>query len=341
MRTASRISANNRSFVSAVYGIVFLAIVSALPASAQTVIANAPYTVSVFATSVPGVYTAPDSITLGQGSVFVGYGNGVATDGSDGKSSTIVQYSMSGAVLNTFSVKGHNDGLKWNPKTNLLWSLQNEDGNPNVVTIDPKTAVQTTYTVPPPVSGGGIDDVAFLGNNVYISASAPANNPNLAPAIVQATLKGTSVTLTPLLLGNSNATDITTGNQVALNLQDPDSMIVDPDGDLVLDSQSDAELIVVHRPGFTDQSVFHLAITMGGAATQIDDTVFATSSKGVILVSDRNGETVYAIQAPFFPPSAAYSSAPTFVGLLDMSTGNLTPVVTGMVSPHGMLFIKK
>jgi hypothetical protein len=341
MRTTSRISTNDHSFVSAVYGIVFLAIVSALPASAQTVVANAPYTVSVFATSVPGVYTAPDSITLGQGSVFVGYGNGVATDGSDGKSSTIVQYSMSGAVLNTFSVKGHNDGLKWNPKTNLLWSLQNEDGNPNLVTIDPKTAVQKVYTIAPPAAGGGIDDVAFLGNNVYLSSSAPANNPNLAPAIVQATLNGTSVTLTPVLLGNSNATDITTGNQVTLNLQDPDSMIVDPNGDLVLDSQSDAEIIVVHRPGFTDQSVFHLAISSGGAATQIDDTVFATSSKGVILVSDRNGETVYAIQAPFFPPSAAYSSAPTFVGLLDMSTGNLTPVVTGMVSPHGMLFIKK
>ena len=81
--------------------------------------------------------------------------------------------------------------------------------------IDPKTTVQTTYTVPPPAAGGGIDDVAFLRNNVYISASAPANNPNLAPAILQATLNGTSVTLTPILLGNSNATDITTGNLVA------------------------------------------------------------------------------------------------------------------------------
>jgi len=341
MRTTSRISNNNRLFVSAVYGIVSLAIAAATPASAQMVVANAPYTVSVFASSVPGIYTAPDSITVGLGHVFVGYGNNVATDGSDGKSSTIVEYSMSGAVLNTFSVKGHNDGLKWNPKTNLLWSLQNEDGNPNLVIIDPKTAVQKTFTIAPPAAGGGIDDVAFLGNNAYLSSSAPANNPNLAPAIVQATLSGTSVTLTPVLLGNSNATDIPTGNLVALNLQDPDSMIVDPDGDLVLDSQSDAEIIVVHRPGFTDQSVFRLAITMGGTAAQIDDTVFATSSKGVILVSDRNGETVYAIQAPFFPPSGAYSAAPTFVGLLDMTSGNLTPVVTGMVSPHGMVFMKK
>ena len=64
-------------------------------------------------------------------------------------------------------------------------------------------------------------------------------------------------------------------------------MIVDPDGDLVLDSQSDAEIIVVHRPQFS-QSVFHLGITSRSAATQIDDTVFATSSKGVILASRLN-----------------------------------------------------
>jgi hypothetical protein len=95
MKTTSRISINKHLFLSAVCGFVFLAIAT-IPANAQMVIANAPYTVSVFATSVQGVYTAPDSITVGLGHVFVGYGNNVATDGTDGKSSTIVEYSMSG-----------------------------------------------------------------------------------------------------------------------------------------------------------------------------------------------------------------------------------------------------
>lgn len=68
--------------------------------------AAVPYTVSTFATSVPGIYTAPDSIAVLDGHVFVGYGNNVSTTGSDGKSSTIVEYDFAGNVIRTYSVKG-------------------------------------------------------------------------------------------------------------------------------------------------------------------------------------------------------------------------------------------
>jgi hypothetical protein len=108
-----------------------------------------------------------------------------------------------------------------------------------------------------------------------------------------------------------------------------------------LDSQADAELIIVHHPGFTDQSVYHLGLTENGSAAQIDDTVFATSSHGVILVSDRDGETVYAISRNIFSPGAAYSATPTAVAELNQDTGVLTDIVTGMVSPHGMAFLKQ
>ena len=97
--------------------------------------------------------------------------------------------------------------------------------------------------------------------------------------IVKATLGDHIVDVTPVILGDAMATDITTGNPVQLNLQDPDSMISDPEGDLVLDSQADAELIFVHHPGLQDQSVFHLALASGGNSTQIDDTVLASSSQ--------------------------------------------------------------
>lgn len=82
-------------------------------------VAVSPYTVSVFATSSSS-YTQPDSIAVADGKIFVGFGNGVAKDGSDGKSSTIVEYSSAGAVLNILSVKGHNDGLKTEPETKRL-----------------------------------------------------------------------------------------------------------------------------------------------------------------------------------------------------------------------------
>ena len=135
------------------------------------------------------------------------------------------------------------------------------------------------------------------------------------------------------------AIDIPTGARVALNLQDPDSMAFDPLGDLVLDSQSDMELIIVHHAGQHNQSVYRLPLTLNGSSVAIDDTVFATASHGIILVSDRDGETVYKISKGKFSPRAAYSATPTSVAALDLDTGVLTNIVTGMVSPHGMAFI--
>lgn len=317
------------------------ALLMGMAASGQ-VVATAPYTISVFATSIPGVDFAPDSIAVVDGNVFVGYGDGAAPDGSDGKSSTIVEYSANGDYVTTYTVLGHNDGLRVNPKTHQVWAMQNEDAAPNLVIIDPKTQTQSApYTFGPTPHGGGYDDISFRGNDVFLSCSNPANNPNLAPAIVKAQISGTTVVVTPVLSAAATATDIPTNTPVGLNLQDPDSMIFNPLGDLVLDSQADAELIIVHHAGYVDQSVYHLALTENGASSQIDDTVFATSSHGVILVSDRDGETVYAISRDIFAPSAAYSATPTAVAALDPSTGILTDVVTGMVSPHGMAFINK
>src|SRR6516165_1866253 len=50
--------------------------------------------VSVFATGGAVSATGPDSITTGNGSIWVGYGNGADSTGASG-SSTIVQYSAS------------------------------------------------------------------------------------------------------------------------------------------------------------------------------------------------------------------------------------------------------
>jgi hypothetical protein len=317
------------------------ALLTALTVAAQ-VTPSATYTVSTFATGVAGVYSAPDSIALLDGHIFIGYGNGIAPDGSDGKSSTIVEYKMNGALVRTYSVVGHNDGLRVNPRTKKLWALQNEDGNPNLVIINPTSGNRAVYTFGPTPHGGGYDDIAFRGNDVFLSASNPAHNPNFAPAVVKATLHGSVVNVSEALNASAVATNIPTDTPVTLNLQDPDSMIFNPFGDLVLDSQADAELVVVHHLGFTDQSVYRLKLTTKGAATQVDDTIFATSSYGVILVSDRDAGAagvVYAISKNIFSPDAAYTATPNSVGSLNFNTGVITNVVSGMVSPHGMAFI--
>jgi hypothetical protein len=322
--------------------ISWLLALTAIPAAAQ--VAVAPYQLSVFANSVPGSYTQPDSIAVSKSgdAVFIGYGNGVAKDGSDGKKSTIVEYTLTGGIVRTFQVPGHNDGLKIDPETGLLWALQNEDGNPNLVVIAPSGGAQTNYVFGPTANGGGYDDIVFVKDKVFISASNPMKDPNTDPAIVSAELDGLFVEVKPVLAGNAIATDIPTGHKDTLNLQDPDSLTLTPDGDLLLDSQADQEIVIVHHPGQMSQKAFHLGVTSGGTPAEIDDTVFSRSGEGFILVSDLDANIVYAIHRAIWPGGVAYSAANVLglVGKLDLETGNLTPVVTGLKNPRGMAFVR-
>ena len=67
--------------------------------------------------------------------------------------STIVQYDTAGHMIQSFTVAGHNDGLKIDPETGKVWALQNEDGNPNLVVINPRTTAAISYTFAPPDNG--------------------------------------------------------------------------------------------------------------------------------------------------------------------------------------------
>jgi hypothetical protein len=303
-----------------------------------------PYKLSVFAHAPKGS-SAPDSIAVLGDHVFVGYGDGHLPDGSDGLNSEVVEYQMDGTFVHTYTVPGHNDGLKVDPSTHLLWALQNEDANANLVIINPETNDQKLYTFGPAAHGGGYDDMVFRGCEVYLSASNPANNPNAEPAIVSAKLEGNTVVVTPLLYGNANAIDIPTDTTMQLNLQDPDSMTLGPQGDIVLDSQGDQELIIVSHPGTANQRVLHLPLSYltpaGATPVEVDDTAFATSTEGFILFADKALNTVFVVKKNAFVPDAAYTAADggPFVGTIDVTTGIISPVVTGLGNPGGLVFV--
>jgi hypothetical protein len=292
--------------------------------------------------------------------VFVGYGNGGAPDGSGGAMSNIIEYDFSGNQIRNFTIVGHNDGLRYNPTTNELWALQNEDGNSTLIILNPANGNQLLYhlckgspcTGP---HGGGYDDIDFLNGHVYISASAPTLMPDSAPAIASLTLSGSRLILTGIINGNAKVTNVRTGKKVTLNLTDPDSMIVDRVGELVMTSQGDGELIIVQHPGLSCQNSFVVPLSsqLGGTTrgnTQLDDTVFTTRSLGMLLVADKGLNAIYEITAPYFGPGA-YSavsvfSTPTapnpiasFVGQTNLTRGFVTPIVTGMSNPGGMAFI--
>jgi len=321
---------------------LIVAAAAATPALAQQ--ATAPYKLSVFATAPQGS-SAPDSVAVLRDSVFVGYGDGNLPDGSDGKSTQIVEYGLDGSVRHTYTVKGHNDGVKVNPRTHHIWAIQNEDASPNLVIINPETHAQREYQFGPTPHGGGYDDLVFRGCKTYISASNPANNPNTGPAIVSVRIDGNYLDVKPVLAGTANAIDIPSDATVKLNLQDPDSMTLDPLGNIVLDSQADQEIIIVGNPGSAEQRVERVPLSYqtskGNVRVEVDDTAFVTSTKGFILFADKTLNKVYKLEKRAFAPGEAYTAADggPFVGTLDLSSGVITPIVTGVQGPGGLIFV--
>jgi hypothetical protein len=331
--------------------IVFLLFGFSQVIKAQPTATSSDYSVAVFA-NAPHGFTNPDSITSFRGTIFVGYANNTTPTGGGGDSD-IVQFSPSGQVLKTYAVVGKNDGLKYNPFDGKIYALQNEDGNPYLVLIDPVAGTMKKFTYSaPPLHGGGYDDIVFLNGQIFISGSNPIlqpptpktpNGQNIFPSIVKATLVGNQIDVIPVLIGNANLIDVTTGKTVVAQQSDPDSLKVDPSGNLVLDSQQDGDLIFLNGPGFPNQVGYRLHLSSSSATqVSVDDTVFPTQASGTIYVADTAADIVYAVTSSVFPPNSAFTAASdtnNYVGRIDLQTGKVTPIITGLQSPHGELFL--
>ena len=303
------------------------------------------YQVSLFASSTSAYYN-PDTLVVDNGHVFIGYQNTTAKDCTDTNNSTVVEYTMDGKVVKTFSVPGHTDGMRADPATHLLWTSSCEDGNPKLVTIDPASGTITPYAFPKNLPhGGGFDDLYFLNGMTFITASNPTldkSGKNPFPAVDQITLSNGQAVLKPVLMGNATATDNTTkpASTVTLNVVDPDSLSTDGKGDLVLVGQADSELIIISNPGTAQQSVSRIPV-----GTQLDDTVWATSAQGRLLVADGASGQTYWIQPTHFTPGTIFTETPSdsgvagLVGTVDPATGIVTPIIVGFGSPTGMLFV--
>jgi hypothetical protein len=299
------------------------------------------YSVRIWAQGT-ATMTQPDAIERVGDDIWVGFQNGAAKDGTDTKTSTIVEYTRHGRIERTFAVPGHVDGVRFDQSTHLVFVTSNEDGNPRLVSIDPSTGTVAPYTLAPTVHGGGYDDLAFLGGNFFIVASNPtldSSGNNVFPAIDQVSITGNKASVTPVLLGNASALDLTTGATVTLNVNDPDSLSINPSGQLMLVDQGGSELVFIANPGTTTQSV-----TRVPTATQLDDTVFATSQEGELLVTDGVANTIYAVRSTFVPGTLFTetpndSSVPGIIGTVDLTTGFVTPKIIGFQKPTGLIFI--
>jgi hypothetical protein len=283
----------------------------------------------------------PDPIEAHGAFVYVAFQNKTGPKGGGGKS-TIVQYRHGGRYVQEIQVPGRCDGMRWNPYTNLMWITVNEDANSSMFTWDPFSHALLHYKFSSASHGGGYDDLAFQNHHAFIAASNPTlnrNGKNRGPAVVSVVLKGTTAEVTPALMGNALATDIPTGHTVRLNLTDPDSMTVAPNGDVLLVSQADSEIVFMHNAGKASQSVSRLLV-----GTQLDDTIYATSRDGHFLLVDSVRNTVYNVAGPVLPgrlftvvPSD--SGVPSFFGRVDQATGTVTPIITRFKNPTGLIFV--
>ena len=303
------------------------------------------YSVAVFANAPSGL-TNPYSITSYEGTIFVAYINKTIPTGGKAQS-TIVQFSPAGQVLQMYQVVGQTDRIKYNPVDHKIWCLRNEDAHPALTLIEPKSGSQVDLAyAAPTLNGGGYDDVVFLNGQNFLSASNPKLNSagqNIYPSIVKVTIVSfDQVYVSPVLMGNATLTNITSGKPVEALQSDPESLEVDPSGNLILDSRADGDLIFLNGPGFPNQVGYRLHVS-DGSATQVtvDDTVFPTRGSGTIYVADTPADIVYAVTSTVFPPNSAFSTSDT-TGVLaraDLQTGKLTSIITGMMSPHGALFV--
>ena len=308
-----------------------------------------------------------DIVTLG-GNLYVGFQNGVGSQGevapSGNLDSTIVEFTPAGSVVKQWDVTGKVDGMGADPATGQVIATVNEDSKSSLYTLSGGTVTHYTYSKSPLPHLGGTDAVAAYKGKILISASAPGTGgkaPASAPAVYAVTLNAGSKTATvaPFFADNATATGVNApnaGQKVTLALTDPDSNLVVPSsspafaGDFMLNSQGDKELIF---SGASGQNLQVLKISI-----PVDDTAWATSASGSLYTTDSSANTVDAITGSF-KPGTAYTAvtpcnannAPTVcptppafpansLGVINLKTGAVSNVtINGSVAPKGLIFV--
>ena len=321
--------------------------------------------------------TGPDDITVLGHDLFVGFQNGVGSQGeasTDGNlDSTIVEFTPSGHVVRQWDIKGKCDGLGSNPERGLVIATVNEDSNSSIYTIAPREerADQVThynYDQSPLPHHGGTDAVLTYRGKVLLAASAPGTTGAAAPqptypAVYSVTFDRHSHVArvrpvffdeAPATVANVNSSDH--GKVVHLTLTDPDSNEVVPRsadrfaGDFMLDSQGDLELIFMSRHDGRRLSVLRIS-------QSVDDSAFATGRHGHAYATDSSADTVDVVTGRFqdgtvltavTPCNAnhAPSTCPApgfpanYLGTINLSTGQITaaPVTGPTFNPKGMVF---
>ena len=314
---------------------VLVSLISVTACAAQS------FNVQTFATGAALGTTSPDSVLVSDGSIWISYQNGADSTGLFG-SSTVVRYTPSGVVQSTWSIPGNVDGLRADP-SGLIWALQNNDGNSTLTTINPVTNSTTGYTYGNTytnVPNRGFDDAAFLKGNTFLSETNPASPTD--PIVLRLTTGLSSpLQVSGILNSQFTGTNLATGLIGTDTINDSDSLILTPSGDLALTGEADQQIVFIHNPGQSNQSesFINLLGTDGKTITGFpDDTAYATAKSGYFILTDTGANKVYRIYASGLTVGSVFVDVGTEFGSLDLSPGIVTPIWIG-TSPHGLEFV--
>lgn len=357
---------NNVRRLSAISVAVALGATAAAPTASADPGVRAGFSIKTFA-SAPKSTTGADDVTTLDGHVFVGWQNGVGTKGEPNPTTgqtqgRLVEYSSSGKRLASWELAGKIDGVGGDPAHHRIIATVNEDGNSSLYTINPsaesgKQIKHYTYSPAPDSSssggvltGGGTDAVSVQDGHVYLSASNPASP--IATAVLEAKLNPETgvATLSATFADNATATDAVSGQPVKLALTDPDSNAVVPEssprfaGQFALVSQADQEIIF---SGHLEGQLTRLALKKADTSAGIDDVRWAASKHGALIVVDNGTGKIYAVRGNFTAGTAfgSLDSVGTTgqnneVDTINLSTGALSPFVTGLSTAKGLAWLR-
>jgi hypothetical protein len=306
--------------------------------------------VTVLATGPDGT-SAPDSITIGDGHIWVAFTNGADSTGLSG-SSTIVEYTKSGQLVQSLSLPGYVDGLKVDPATGDVWALQNQDGNSTLTLLDHGGThkLDGPFTYANPSSTQGYDDVVFEGPTIYMSRTNPPDTSGDAIIVKLSSGNQPSGTIgwTGVFFNGTMGLNTVTGEMAPVPLGDPDSLKTAPNGDLLLTSGDDGAIIDIHDVGQADQSVKFTQINGLTSGVGLDDVIQTTATSGTFYVADGADNRVVAVHVSHLNPNDYYASVGALgaFGEVDPTTGVFTPLLSAanapggvFGSPHGVTFV--
>jgi hypothetical protein len=208
--------------------------------------------------------------------------------------------------------------------------------------INPKTNTTSgplSYAVTSAVNG--YDDVVFRFNQIFLSYTNPSGP---ADPTIQLLQKGTNpLAVTPILLMGASGKNLATGVVETTSQNDPDSLKLAPNGDLMLSSGDDGQIIFVKHPGSDDQAVSFLTLLdqSGARVAGLDDALFATSESGTFYLTDTNNNRVLKIEADNMQEGTLFASVGSLnaFATVDLKTGKVTGHIPGLNGPHGIVFL--